>query len=580
MRTLKRRIRGLFALQAVILLFAAARVAADQTYADKGVSPLRHFGLLAVFAVLGLIFAMAWGTTRKSSTVRNPWAIAASLMSIALGGLIVWLEWHVYSNLSYTIPGLIVLALGAGGLYFYGQGAATSDSPSATSPTTAPTPAKRGPVAGDRTSAWVNHLVTALSLVLEFAAIYLWSFWAHSHGLLRGHIPGYVLFTIAILLTTVLHECGHALVASSFRMRLLTFNAGPVRWRKYEGKWKFKFDPEGLFNLGGAVRVVPTNPEQPRAQDLWMIAAGPLANIFLGSLFLAAVLCVHWPFYDQTWRLVAFTASFSFIAAVTNLLPFMTEDGGYSDGAQILQILTQSPLYDYRRTMNSLAAMLVTARRYKNLDIDAIERAASQFPREFKGLNLHLCASNYYWDSDRIRDARYSLAAAEAIQTNYSIDLPAPLHTPFIIGHAYLNHNAVAARNWWDRMEAKKPERLNVDYWLAKSALLWIEGRQKEAEEAWQKADVEAQKLPQFGAYEFDRSRCALLRLELDRPSPDGVTRTFSRVPQRSPRAAAAVVSASSPAVAAAASDAAVEAPRFDPLQFIRTQAAMEKLRG
>ena len=68
-------------------------------------------------------------------------------------------------------------------------------------------------------------------------------------------------------------------------------------------------------------------------------------------------------------------------------------------------------------------------------------------------------------------------------------------------------------------MEGKKFERNNIDYWLAQSALYWIEGRLKEAEEAWQKADAAAQKLPQFGSYEFDRMRCALLRKEFDHPS-------------------------------------------------------------
>jgi len=63
-----------------------------------------------------------------------------------------------------------------------------------------------------------------------------------------------------------------------------------------------------------------------------------------------AVTQANWPFYQQTWRLVAFTASFCLIAAVTNLLPFMTEDGGYSDGARILQMVTNSPLDDRRRT--------------------------------------------------------------------------------------------------------------------------------------------------------------------------------------------------------------------------------------
>jgi hypothetical protein len=65
-------------------------------------------------------------------------------------------------------------------------------------------------------------------------------------------------------------------------------------------------------------------------------------------------------------------------------------------------------------------------------------------------------------------------------------------------------------------MVAKKPKDLDFDYWLASAALNLIEGHRAEAEEAWKNANAKAQGLPHFGAYEFDRYRCALLRDELD----------------------------------------------------------------
>ena len=34
-------------------------------------------------------------------------------------------------------------------------------------------------------------------------------------------------------------------------------------------------------------------------------------------------------------------------------------------------------------------------------------------------------------------------------------------------------------------MEAKKPETFNQDYWLAKSALYWVENQGQIAREAW-----------------------------------------------------------------------------------------------
>jgi hypothetical protein len=575
MRILKRRIRNFFALQAILLFLAGIRGLLDTTYVEHGISPLRHWTFLSSYLLLSLVFAKAWRTTRRPSEFQDAWGTAASLISIASGVYLVWLD---HSNLTFTTPGFFAIVIGIAGFFIYGQGGAASEARIASTldndPQPVATTTKLVPVAGDRTHPWINHLVTGISLVAEFAAIYFWSYWAQSHGLLyRGRLPWFVLFTLAILVTTVLHECGHALVAACFRMKLLSFNAGPLRWQKRSGKWSFQFNPEGLFNLGGAVRVVPTNPAQPPAQDLCMIAAGPFANIATGLLLLFAVLFVRLPHYDQTWKLAAFIASFSFIAAITNLLPFRTEGGGYSDGARILQILTHSPLDDYHRLNNTLASTLVTPRRYRDMDIAAIERMADRFPNELKGLYLRLCACNVYLDSDRIREARLALAEAEAIFTSYAIDVPVPLHTSLVFKNAYLNHSPARARFWWDRMEARKPRQRNFDYWLAQSSLFSVEGRPQEAEQAWQKADAEARKLPHFGAYEFDRALLAMMRQELDHPSQVPVAAPAPKF--RKSSAAAVPTSVAPPAPVEPPSE-----PAWDPLQFIRTQAVLDKLRS
>jgi len=606
MRVILRRIRSFFALQAVLLVAIVVAGLIGPSHTQH--SP-HFYAILAADAVFAVVFALAWITTRKPSPYRNLWAIAASLISLATGAYLLWKQ---HSTLEYATPGLLVLAIGAGGLYCFAQGGAAPKSQSATPPQPAAAPIKPTRVAGDRTSPWVNRLVTAITLIAELAVIYYWSFWAHSHGLThRGTIPWIVLFTAAVFFSTILHECGHAFFAWGCYMKLLSFHAGPLQWQKHEGKWKFKFHPAGFVDLGGSVRVVPTNPAQPRVHEVWMIAAGPLANIFFGFLLLWAVLDAGWPFYEQAWRLVAFTASFCFIAAATNLLPFMTEDGGYSDGARILQILTKSPLDDFHRTMNSLAATLVTPQRYRDLDVAAIERAAARFPTEIRGLNLQLCALNCYLDTDRLLEARTALAAAEYIYTTYAIDLPARLHTPFVTAHATLNRNAAATRLWWDRMEAKKTEPRKVDYWLAQTALHWIEGRPHDAEEAWQKADAAAQKLPQTGSGDWDRDRCALLRQQILTPlqQPELQKQPFQKplpalvapVALTTPIAAQVVkvlavptpvvqpaasapkvqpasrvrVAATRPATPppADAADAA-DKPRFDPLQFLRPSDA------
>lgn len=438
MRILKRRIRNFFALQAIILFLAGLRGLLDTSYTENGVSPLRHWLFLTGFLLFSLVFTKAWRTTRKPTEYPDAWGSAASLVSIAAG---IYLLWTDHSSLVLAAPGLVALVIGASGLIIYGQGGSATEARISTEPEPEPVaaPAKLVPVAGDRTHPWVNHFVTGFYVAAEFAAIFFWAIWANTRGLpQRSHLPWVVLFTLAVLVTTVLHECGHALVARCFRMRLLSFNAGPLRWQKRDGKWKFKLDPEGFFNLGGAVRVVPTNPAQPPLHDLCMIAAGPLANVVFGLLFLFAVLYARLPWYNQTWKLVALTASFSFIAAIANLFPFRTESGGYSDGARILQILTHSPLDDYHRLNNTLASTLITPLRYRDLDIVAIEQMADRFADELKGIHLHLCACNVYLDSDRIREARLALAEAEAIVTSYAIDVPVPLCASFVFKNASL----------------------------------------------------------------------------------------------------------------------------------------------
>jgi hypothetical protein len=583
-----RRVRFFFLLSAIAFgVVGILVVSAGPSGGRHPLPALEYYGIVAASFALAILYAIAWRSTRKPSPYRNNWAVAASIVNLINCGAALYL--HGFGSTRST-RNLIGVGIAVAGLYAYGRGGAAPEPGAAAQPDTpapAPPPSRPAPVSGDRTHPWVRHLVTAISLAAEIGAVAFWSIWARNNGLLHTpRFPWYFTVTVAVLITTVIHECGHALLAWCFQMRLLSFNAGPFRWRKLEGKWKFRLDLEGFFNLGGAVRVVPTDPKQPRSHDLIMIAAGPFANILTGAFFLVAVLYSRWAHYDITWRLVAFTATFSFIGAIVNLIPFF-QDGGYSDGARILQILTRSPLDDYNRVMNSLAAMLVTDRRYKDMDINAMLYAAEQFPFTERAFLMQLFAANYYTDAGRIPDARKALTQAENIVAQANLDVAGPLHTALVFDQAYLNRNAAAARAWWDKMEAKKVERKNIDYWLATASLHWIEGNRPEAEEAYKNAEAEAAKLPHFGAYESDRSRLSLLRQAMDdpranlrptpvcRPSADAAasaTRTAALAALATAPVPRPTASASSPALAAAANSPEAPAePRWDPLSFIRT---------
>jgi tetratricopeptide (TPR) repeat protein len=198
-----------------------------------------------------------------------------------------------------------------------------------------------------------------------------------------------------------------------------------------------------------------------------------------------------------------------------NLLP-LNPEGMYSDGAQIYQLLKGGAWADLHNVISVAGATTVTALRPRDFDIEAIRRAERSLKIGRPALVLRLIATSYYLDCERFEEAREALAEAEAVYAASGMDLPAEICMGFVYRIAFLRRDAASARAWWERMEAKKPSTAGVDYWLAKSALLWSEERVEEAREAWEKGNALAKNLPQVGDGEFDRHRCQLLGRELE----------------------------------------------------------------
>ena len=318
------------------------------------------------------------------------------------------------------------------------------------------------------------------------------------------------MFLVAGLLETAVHELGHAGIGLALGMRLRAFIVGPFQWRIREGQWAFQFLPGKILSAGGAASLVPTNPEQPCWREIWMIAAGPLASLLSGCLAWASALLVVGTRYEQCWQLCAWMAIFGLVAFGVNLIPIRPE-ALYSDGARIYQLLRGGAWADFHRATSIAASTSVTPLRPRDYNIGAIQRAAQSFRRGPQALLLRLLASSYYLDSGKLSEAGESVAEAEAVYNEFPFEIPAGLCMALAFRIAFLRQDAVGAREWWERMEAKKPSHFGADYWLAKSALLWTENRQDEAEEAWKTGDALARKLPEAGDYEFDRHRSALL---------------------------------------------------------------------
>lgn len=248
-----------------------------------------------------------------------------------------------------------------------------------------------------------------------------------------------------------------------------------------------------------------------------MIAAGPLANLLTGSVAAALAYSAEGASWEPYWEYFAMFATVSLVAGVVNLIPFRPESL-YSDGARIVQLFRHSPAADYHRVLKTVTCTLVSARRPRDYDIEAIQRASTHFTAGHQALLLRLFATSYYFEHDSPAEASAALAEAERIYRESASDAPTDLHTSFLIKGAILGRSPAWLREWWHSMEQKKPTNLNQDYWLAKAVFHWADNNAAAAREAYNTGAAYLAKLPDAGTYNYDRDCYARIEGLLDKP--------------------------------------------------------------
>jgi hypothetical protein len=473
----------------------------------------------AMIGVPSLIMSIAWWKTFREQPSARPWGIAASVMNIlaALFPLVLYYKFdHNRTNLMATlgIDGM-VLTVGVLGLVAYSRRIAAPDKATQERLVEA--------LPGDGTFRLLNQLTGLLIFGSSYGVYTWWLKWTWENGI--PHPPGrFVLDTLWLILLglviTLVHELGHTSVGLALGMKLRVFYVGPFQWRCQGGKWVFKFAPQEILLTGGVTGVVPATREFPVWRHVAMIVAGPLANLVTGLLAFWIVFSTDMDTAGVGVGLLALFGAFSLATFALNLIPVRVANL-YSDGARIYQFVSGGPWADFNRVQSLVISSLVTSVRPRDYEIDIIERASSKLTRGTQGMLLRVWACHYWMDHGQNENAVAALKDAERVCLESVADLAASLHTVFVIGYALLSRDEAAVRQWWERMEAKKPTNFNFDYWMAKSAKFMMEGNLKEANEAWEKSKVEADKQSHAGAYEFDRDLCAMLHREIDKAMPE-----------------------------------------------------------
>ena len=476
--------------------------------------------------VLGLTSGVAWLLLKTGKRGAKIWAVSASGAFLAVTAILFIAEAYLDRHGPKVHPpsGLLIVGvqmfLGFGGLIAFGPSDSTRKIVS--SP-------KSSGIPGDCT----NRVLDVLALALEIGGVLvlldLYGRWGWQRGLpfTRG-LEFWAQWALVIAGAILIHESAHAIIGVALGMKLRAFIIGPFQFHVVEGQWTFEFRPFQMLALSGAAGLAPVDPDQSRWNEVAVIAAGPFANLFTGAIAAAlaysAAASPWWPLWD--W--FALFASLSLVTGIVNLLPFRLGIGMYSDGASILHLFGTSAAAEYHRAAATVSSTLVSPRRPRDFDIAAIHRASVQINAGQPALLLRLWAMHYYQDIGAIDDALHSLTQAERIYAESASDIPAQLHTPFVIGCALLRRDAAGVRHWWQQMQSRKLDRQNGDYWLARCAFHWAEGDVAAARESFEKGREYISNLPNTGVYNFDRDLYGQMEAVLHEP-PTGAPESASR---------------------------------------------------
>ena len=286
--------------------------------------------------------------------------MAAAYLYLIPAALLCWLTaYGLKSNKPWSHPvgvgtcGLLLLGfpwltlVGAFGLYVL-ISASPRPSPAADLDSTAP-------VTDYWNSKRKSKMRPVAMTILCFAILALrgwFAMFAHRTGMPDWN-PGWTWwpwFSLFLLMNTVLHESGHAILAWAAGFRLKVISMGPFTFWRDHSRFRFRFDAAQLFGGGGYMGALPLSDHGLRTNEIAVVAAGPAANALSCLVFFAVFVSLPGTEWQSWWWVAALNASIACLMAVGNLMPL-----GYCDGTMLFHLIFQTRpgrlLLDRKRVM-------------------------------------------------------------------------------------------------------------------------------------------------------------------------------------------------------------------------------------
>jgi hypothetical protein len=282
--------------------------------------------------------------------------------------------------------------------------------------------------------------LAVLAIVLALRAVLnLQIAWAGLHGFAR---PSVLWSCLGLSLTLVpgmlIHEGGHWLAGIAVGQCCRRFVLGPIEIARSRGTWRIRF--VGMHWRAGLVDFVPSNYAGFRRQRAIIAAAGPIASLVSGLLFVGfsrsaetALQFWLWSFCVQ-WAVVGFA----------QIIP--TRLGtARSDGSLLWEVLRGGDAVDALQRDMLTASSHATTLRLRDWPEDLVRRLADAAGDNPAGRYGSYLAYIHFLDRGDVQTAAQHL---DRLMAGWQPDDPPEYALEAAYFAAFHGHDAARAREW------------------------------------------------------------------------------------------------------------------------------------
>jgi hypothetical protein len=447
---------------------------------------------------LAALYIATWWTLNTGKPSARAWALTASIVTVIQGIPILWLTFRYQDQMHGALnAGFLILVgtpflVGIPGIVAFGPRRAAQEL------------VKTAPerIQGDGTSPNLDRFALMLQVATFVVSGEVWWRWAKSRAHSFGGGAGWYLWIAELAVVIFLHELGHVVAGIAGGMKLNGVFLGPFNAYRFRGKWNFRFLRSFASGAAAGVQMIPATPRRNRGAKIFYIAAGPIASLLSGLLFLYWAAAIPAGQSDALWDFFSWTGVISLGVFALNVIP-MRSQAFYSDGAKIYQAVTGSVLDDYYWILSLSHSVATTQNRPGDYDLEALRRVVNSEIGRPQRVVFYLMTAECLLERGLADLAAEEVAKAQAAYDEKPEKLTAGTIGSFVFGHAILRADLATARIWSERVEEGFGFS-QEDLWLCSASLACAEGRRDEAEAMLEKLEGFQREQHPSGSREFN----------------------------------------------------------------------------